>query len=90
MGEGLAGFEIQLTNSATGAVVSVVSDADGLYLFPWVSAGDYLVCEVQQAAWSQIVPVEGPFCSTGGLGYVISIPPGVDFSFGGDFGHVLM
>ena len=77
-----------------GAVASDVTDAvDGSYLLT-LTAGDYIVCEVQQAGWTQSYPTdahpEAADCSVdaslGPVGYAITIASG-DALTGNDFGN---
>jgi hypothetical protein len=85
LGEGIPGFEIQLTSAANPAPVSVITNADGFYSFPGLSDGSYTVCEIQQVAWLLTTPAGASACSSGGLGF--TFPVAFGFGFQIDFGH---
>jgi hypothetical protein len=87
LGEGMAGFEVQLMSAANPAPVSAITDANGFYSFPNLQGDSYTVCEIQQAAWVLTVPAGAAACSSGGLGVSFAIPVGSNFGFQIDFGH---
>lgn len=55
---GLEGWAIGL--SSGGATTTSITDSDGDYWFNDLAQGNYLVCEVQQAGWTQTYPI--PSC----------------------------
>jgi hypothetical protein len=64
-GAGLPGWTIRLYTgpvAATPALTTTTTAAGGLYSFGPLGAGDYVVCEVLQAGWTQTVPNSGPAC----------------------------
>jgi hypothetical protein len=86
--------DLSATEFAAGDVASDTTDpVDGSYLLS-LDPGDYIVCEVLQAGWTQSYPtdahVEAADCSAGtGLGpvgYAITIAPG-DQQTDNDFGN---
>ncbi|MDX1449199.1 MAG: SdrD B-like domain-containing protein, partial [Acidimicrobiia bacterium] len=87
---GLAGWTIHIFDKATGGQVldqHAVTDEDGSYSF-MVPPGTYIVCEEQQAGWTQSYPSEGADCSghADGVGYEITLTSrGTDT--GNDFGN---
>jgi hypothetical protein len=85
-GEGMAGFEIQLTSAGNPVPVIVITDANGFYSFPGLSDGSYTVCEIQQSAYPLTVPAGASACSSGGLGFTFSVAFGFGFQI--DFGHL--
>ena len=85
---------LSATEYAAGAAGSDVTDAlDGSYLLT-LAPGDYIVCEVLTAGWTQTYPTgahaEAADCSTGAdlgpVGYAIAIESGDELT-GNDFGN---
>jgi len=86
--------DLSATEYAAGAAGSDVTDAlDGSYLLS-LAPGDYIVCEVLTAGWTQTSPTdahaEAADCSAGAdlgaVGYAIAIESG-DALTGNDFGN---
>jgi len=58
---GLAGWSITLTDSS-GTSVSVLTDADGNYVFDPVLAGKYKLSEVVELGWVQTFQLQDLIC----------------------------
>ncbi|NLF30932.1 MAG: hypothetical protein GX591_08610, partial [Planctomycetes bacterium] len=56
---GLAGWTIQLKDSAGAVIATATTDANGAYSFDHLVPGSYTVAEVQQAGWRQTAPAAG-------------------------------
>ncbi len=63
---------------------SAVTDANGNYSMS-LNPGKYVVCETQQAGWTQSYPT-GSACGTGAGGWAINLAAG-DIDTGNDFGN---
>lgn len=84
---GLAGWTVQLIGPMSQ---TAVTDGNGAYTFTGLTDGDYQVCVVAPAGWTQTGPKtpDKTTCATGG-GYLISVPvltaplvfSGVDFGW---------
>lgn len=83
---GLSGWQVQLTGPVTQ---TVVTDGNGAYSFTGLTAGNYMVCVLPPAGWTQLAPTSGAACASG-FGFSISAPAlVVDTGFTGiDFGFV--
>ena len=84
---GLEGWTIELSGPVTA---TAVTDALGNYSFVGLPPGTYTICEAPQISYWQSVPMEGPVCASGSIGYsrtVSTDQPGVRF-IGNDFGNV--
>jgi uncharacterized membrane protein len=91
---GLAGWTINAYKDANGngskdagettLAASAVTDANGEYEL-LLNPGKYVVCEVQQAGWTQSHPANNA-CGTGAGGWGISLKSG-DVDSGNDFGN---
>jgi protocatechuate 3,4-dioxygenase beta subunit len=74
--EGLAGWTINLSGTANA---STATDANGNYIFTFLSPGTYTISEVVQGGWFQTAP---PPPRT----YTVTLAGG-DYSTGNDFGN---
>ncbi|MBM4166181.1 MAG: T9SS type A sorting domain-containing protein [Ignavibacteria bacterium] len=72
---GIVNWKIKISGAKND---SVLTDANGNYMFSTLTYGNYTVSEVQQIGWSQTFPVAGT--------YSISVASGSVFS-GKDFGN---
>jgi hypothetical protein len=81
---GLAGWVVTVSG-ATSA--SVTTDAYGAYAFAGLPAGDYTICEVLQAGWTQSSPTMGAQCPNGSIGYAFTLAENSGASFV-NFGNV--
>ncbi len=52
----------QVAEECVPVVESTVTDVNGAYSFTGLEAGDYTVCEVQQANWTQTFPADNNGC----------------------------
>lgn len=59
---GIPGMCVSISGAASG---SAATDGSGKYMFGSVPAGQYLVCLVVPAGWTQTSPVSGPLCPAG-------------------------
>jgi len=66
---GLAGWTIQLMDMDGNVIQTLETDAEGRFCFRGVSAGTYLVAEIEQAGWVQTQPSSPPM-------YTIAISAG--------------
>jgi hypothetical protein len=86
---GLAGWTVQVIGPVNA---SAITDGNGGYTIPGLTAGSYTVCVMPPMGWSQTAPSTGlglPSCSNGTVGFSIDAPElvgdvwysGVDFGF---------
>jgi protocatechuate 3,4-dioxygenase beta subunit len=75
---GLQGWTINLYDTSGNLVATTTTDANGNYNFTGLSAGTYLVQEVQQSGWTQDYPAAGSYTVAVGAGEQVS---------GNDFGN---
>ena len=85
---GLAGWTVQVFGPMSA---SAVTDVNGAYTITGLTAGDYVVCAMAPAGWTQTLPSagNGPTCSNATVGISIQAPQlvgdvwysGVDFGF---------
>jgi Tol biopolymer transport system component len=70
---GLAGWTVQLTGPVTQ---TTITDGNGAYQFTGLTDGDYQVCIVAPAGWTQSAPkkvTDKTTCATG-IGYLLTVP----------------
>jgi hypothetical protein len=82
-GVGLPGWTVLLGGDFSA---TAITDASGHYSFTGLSAGNYTVCEVMQAGFSESYPSPGyASCGLNGWGYsfsilALSVNPFIDFA----------
>ncbi len=83
---GLSGWQLQISGPVSQ---TVTTDGTGAYSFTGLTPGNYTVCVVAPAGWTQISPTGSPACATG-IGYSMTAPALIgDVSFDGyNFGWV--
>jgi hypothetical protein len=83
---GAAGWVIELTGPVNA---TLTTDVYGNYAFKNLPGGTYLICEVQQAGWTQTAPFSGATCPSGAYGYTRVLPVGQQARIiGNDFGNM--
>lgn len=68
---GLPGWTVTVTGTVTA---TTTTDGLGAYAFTALPVGTYTVCATPQVSWIGSVPVSGPTCPGGGIGWTLDVP----------------
>jgi hypothetical protein len=67
-------WEIKLWDSTqTTLIATTTTNGSGVYTFPALPPGVYVVCESLIAGWTQSVPQAGVACNNGTVGYLVDL-----------------
>jgi len=86
---GLAGWTVELYNSAGLLIASTSSDASGNYEFAQLNDGSYSVCIVPVAGYRQTTPAQDANHSCGGWGMPIAVQGQFEMWAVTNFGEML-